>query len=132
MNSKIMSNKEIIELADKVKENAYSPYSKFKVGAVIIGNNNEVFVGCNVENASFGVTNCAERTALFSGVAKGVKKFSKIGIMSSSEEFTFPCGICRQALFEFMSEDGIVILSNKNRDIKEYTIKELLPYGFKL
>ncbi len=127
-----MNNKELIKLANEVKENAYVPFSKFKVGAALETENGEIFVGCNVENSTYGATNCAERTAIFSAVANGHTKFKKIAIMSSSGDYTPPCGICRQVMFEFMGNDGIIILGNENDTIKEYTVKELLPLAFKL
>ncbi len=127
-----MNNNELIKLADKVKENAYVPFSNFKVGAALETEEGEIFLGCNVENSTYGATNCAERTAVFSAVANGHTKFKKIAIMSSSGDFTSPCGICRQVIYEFMGEEGIVILGNAKGDIKEYKVSELLPMGFKL
>ncbi len=127
-----MNNKKLIELAIEAKKNSYAKYSNFRVGASLLGESGQVYLGCNVENATYGATNCAERTAVFSGIASGEKKFTKVAIVSSSGEYTYPCGICRQVLFEFMGDDGIVILGDKDGNIKEHTIKELLPYGFKL
>ncbi len=127
-----MNSIELVKLADEAKENAYVPFSKFKVGAALETETGEVFVGCNVENSTYGATNCAERTAIFSAVANGYKKFKKIAIMSSGGDFTSPCGICRQVIFEFMGNDGVIVLGNKNGDIKEFTVEELLPMGFKL
>ncbi len=127
-----MNSEELIKLADKAKENAYVPFSNFKVGAALETEEGEIFLGCNVENSTYGATNCAERTAVFSAVTNGYTKLKKIAIMSSEGDFTSPCGICRQVLFEFMGEEGIIILGNEQGDIKEYKLGELLPMGFKL
>ncbi len=127
-----MTNKELIMLADKAKENAYSPFSKFKVGASLLASDGKVYTGCNIENSTYGATNCAERTAIFTAVNEGQRKFDKIAIMSSSDDFTYPCGICRQVIFEFFDEDGEILVGNKKGDIKVFKVKELLPEGFKL
>ncbi len=127
-----MDYKEMIKLADEAKEKAYSPFSKFKVGALLIAEDGTAFTGCNVENSSYGATNCAERTAIFKAVSEGYTKFSKIAIMSSSGDFTFPCGICRQVIFEFFDEDGEIVLGNKDGDIKIVKVIDMLPEGFKL
>lgn len=123
-----MNNKELIEEAKKTMKKAYAPYSKFSVGAALITDSGKVYTGCNVENASYGASNCAERTAFFKAISEGERKFKKIAIVSSSKEFIFPCGICRQVMAEFMI-DGKVILYNE-KEIKVYKVKELLPYAF--
>lgn len=122
-----MDNKELINLAYYAMERAYSPYSKFKVGAAVYGDG-KVYTGCNIENASYGATICAERCAISKGVSEGCLKFEKIAIVSTSHDFTPPCGICRQVINEFMP-DGIVVLTN-DKEIKEFTVSELLPAGF--
>ena len=106
-----MTDRELIEQAKKAMENAYVPYSHFKVGAALLDKNGTIFLGCNIENASYGATCCAERTAIFKAVSEGVTTFEKIAIVSDSKKLTPPCGICRQVLLEFMPE-GIVILEN--------------------
>ena len=126
-----MTDKTLIEQAKKAMENAYVPYSHFKVGAALLDKNGTVFRGCNIENASYGATCCAERTALFKAVSEGVKNFEKIAIVSDSGNITPPCGICRQVLLEFMPE-GMVVLENELGEIKTYSVKELLPIGFTL
>ncbi len=126
-----MTNQELIKIADEAKEMAYAPFSKFKVGAALLGKSGKVYTGCNVENSSYGGTNCAERTAIFKAISEGEREYTKIAIMASSGEFTGPCGICRQVIFEFM-EDGEVILGNDAGEMQVYTVKELLPLGFKL
>ena len=110
---------------------AYAPYSQFQVGAALLCKDGQVFTGCNVENASYGATCCAERTAIGKAVSEGVRCFEKIAIMASDGGFTAPCGICRQVLLEFMPE-GQVVLGNKTGEIQVFTVKELLPHGFTL
>ncbi len=127
-----MDYNKMIKLADEAKEKAYSPFSKFKVGALLVAEDGTSFTGCNVENSSYGATNCAERTAIFKAVSEGYTKFDKIAIMSSSGDFTYPCGICRQVIFEFFDEDGEIVLGNKDGEIKVVKVSEMLPEGFKL
>lgn len=124
-----MDNKELIAIAHKAKEFAYSPYSNFKVGAALLTSDGKVFTGCNIENGSYGATNCAERTAIFKAVSEGVTDFEKIAIVSSGGDFTMPCGICLQVMSEFML-DKEVILSNDNGEVKILKVNEFLPYNF--
>lgn len=126
-----MENRALLDKAKEAKNFAYTPYSKFNVGAALLSDDGKVFTGCNIENATYGATNCAERTAIFKAVSEGVKQFKKIAIVSSSNDLTFPCGICRQVLAEFMPE-GIVVLENGESEIFEYKVSELLPNSFKL
>ncbi len=126
-----MDNAQLIKLAQKAAKNAYAPYSDFKVGAVLLCRNGSVYTGCNVENSSYGASNCAERTAVFKAVSEGERDFVKIAIVSEKGGLTFPCGICRQVLSEFMQNGSIVLYSEKE-GIKEFELKELLPHGFKL
>lgn len=125
-----MENKELLKLAENALENAYVPYSNFRVGAALLGKSGKVYSGCNVEIASFGATNCAERTAFFKAVSEGEKEFIKIAIASSSEEETFPCGICRQVMVEFGKNLKIVLGNTKKNIVNEYTLEELLPHSF--
>ena len=126
-----MENEYLISYAKKAMGNAYSPYSGFSVGAALLTTEGEVFTGCNVENASFGATICAERCAVMKAVSEGYTSFEKIAIVSSGNDFTYPCGICRQFLSEFM-EDGIVVVQDKTGNIKEYSLNELIPFAFNL
>ena len=126
-----MDNEYLISYAKKAMGNAYSPYSGFSVGAAILTTEGEVFTGCNVENASFGATICAERCAVMKAVSEGYTSFEKIAIVSSENDLTYPCGICRQFLSEFM-EDGIVVVQDKTGNIKEYSLNELIPFAFNL
>lgn len=125
-----MTNKDLINEAKIAMEFAYVPYSNFKVGAALLTSSGKVYRGCNIENASFGATNCAERTAIFKAISEGEILFDKIAVVSSSNEHTFPCGICRQVLGEFMPE-GEVIFDN-SKEILILKVSELLPYKFEL
>ena len=119
----------LVKEAKLAMKNAYIPYSNFGVGAALLAKDGTVYKGCNVENAAYSVANCAERTALFSAIANGHKEFEAIAIVSTSGDFTYPCGVCRQAIAELMP-DGKIILSNNDGDIKEYTVDEILPHSF--
>lgn len=129
-----MSEKELVDLAIKASKNSFSPYSKFKVGAALLCRDGSVYLGCNIENASFGATNCAERTAVFSAVADGKKDFSMMAVVGSYDgnftEYTPPCGICRQVLNEFCRDDFYVVLYNGS-EIKTVNMTKLLPLPFK-
>jgi cytidine deaminase len=124
-----MNYKELIDLAIKAKEFAYVPYSHFRVGAALMTESGEVYTGCNIENASYGGTNCAERTALFKAISEGRKNFKCIAITSDSPDLTYPCGICRQALSEF-NIDMDVIVSNSSGEYIIHKLSELIPYAF--
>lgn len=122
-----MKNK-LIREAYNALEHSYAPYSGFKVGAAVLSDN-EIFTGCNIENASYGATVCAERIAIYNAVSKGHKKIEKIAIVSHNHDFTMPCGMCRQVMTEFMDEDGMIIVTN-DKEIKEYKLSELIPESF--
>ncbi|WFD11610.1 cytidine deaminase [Tepidibacter hydrothermalis] len=124
-----MDNKELLKIAEKAKENAYVPYSKFHVGAALLTKSGKVFTGCNVECASYGGTNCAERTAIFKAVSEGEKEFEKIAITSDNAGETYPCGICRQVILEF-GRDIKVVLGESEGEHREMSIQELIPHGF--
>ncbi len=126
-----MDNEILITYAKKAMGNAYAPYSGFSVGAALLSIEGEVFTGCNVENASFGATICAERCAVMKAVSEGCTSFTKIAIVSSGNSLTYPCGICRQFLSEFM-EDGVVVLVDGDGNIKEYSMNSLFPFSFSL
>lgn len=126
---------QLIRTAFAARRFAYTPYSHFKVGAALLARSGQVFTGCNIESASYSPTNCAERTALFKAVSEGVTEFSAIAIVGSREGevnriVTSPCGVCRQALFEFCGPDLTVIMARSEEDYLETTLGELLPYGF--
>ena len=124
----------LLALAAEASHNSYSPYSKFPVGAALLTTNGKVFTGTNVENASFGLTNCAERTALFTAVAAGSRNFTAIAIVAGGQQMPYPCGACRQVLSEFCPASLRVYVASLE-DIsrfQEMTLGDLLPKTFKL
>ncbi len=123
-----MNYTDLVKKAYEAMEYAYTPYSKFNVGAALLTESGKVYTGCNIEIASFGATNCAERTAIFKAVSEGEKNFKAIAIVSSSNDYTFPCGICRQVIVEFGKDIDIIIA--KGYDYEVYKIDELLPKSF--
>lgn len=124
-------NQKLVDMAYEAMQHAYAPYSHFKVGAALDTGKGKFFTGCNIENASYGATNCAERTAIFKAVSEGYTKIRRIAIVSSSHEKTPPCGICRQVMSEFMMENAVIILADA-QGIYEYSFKEMLPNNFYL
>ncbi|WP_420811494.1 cytidine deaminase [Natranaerobius trueperi] len=122
--------KYMIDLAEQGKDNAYVPYSKYPVGASIMTGDGEYFNGCNVENASFGLTNCAERTAIFKAVSESKKTNIKLlAVIADSENFASPCGACRQVIMEF-GQDAQIILANKSKEYRIVSSEDLLPGAF--
>lgn len=124
------AKQEWIDTAIEALDKAYVPYSKFPVGAALITETGEIFQGCNIENASFGLTNCAERTAFFKAVSEGNVSFSHLVVAGETEEPISPCGACRQVMVEFCKPDMPVTLVNTKGDVKETTVSGLLPYSF--
>lgn len=130
-----MEKKQILSYIDRAivaRENAYAKYSNFKVGAIVIDENDNLYKGVNVENSSYGLSNCAERSAIFSGISNGMKKIKVVCIVGDTKDPISPCGACRQVINEFSDNKTIIILANLNKEYKIYKIEELLPYGFKL
>ena len=125
-----INQEKLIEAARTVRKNAYTPYSKFKVGAAILSKTGKIYTGCNVENISYGLTVCAERNALANAVASGVSKFEAIAIVADTVTLTPPCGACRQVLAEF-NLNMKVILGNLKGEIKQLSLSELFPEPFK-
>ncbi|EFV75279.1 cytidine deaminase [Cytobacillus oceanisediminis] len=127
-----MNKEQLMESARSMRERAYAPYSKFPVGAALLLKDGTVINGVNVENVSFGATNCAERTAIFTAIANGYKKgdFQAIAVAGDTADFLPPCSICRQVLAEFCLPDMPVYLTNEKKEILELTLKDLLPYAF--
>lgn len=126
----LMEYNELIMEAEKAREEAYAPYSNFKVGACILMEDDSVYSGCNIENASYGATNCAERTAIFKAISEGHKNIKAIAIVGSNEDYTYPCGICRQVINEFANKDTKIILAKNNKDYIVKTMEEILPGAF--
>ena len=125
-----MATTEMIDLAVETSKKAYVPYSHFPIGAVLVAKDGTIFTGVNVENASFGLTNCGERTAIFKAVSEGYQDFSEIVIYGQTEKPISPCGACRQVMAEFMSPDAKVTLIAKDKSVKVMTLGDLLPYSF--
>lgn len=129
-----MNNTELISQAINACKYAYSPYSKFKVGAALLTSDNIVYTGCNIENASFSATVCAERTAFFKAVSDGKKSFKRIAIVGMNgsvfSEYTAPCGVCRQIMREFCDDDFEIVLVKSENEYKILKLAELLPHSF--
>lgn len=125
-----MDTSSLIDEARLARERAYVPYSKFKVGAAIETKSGKVFSGCNIENAAYSLCNCAERTAIFKAFSEGAIDFLKMAVIADTDRPVPPCGACRQVLTELCPPDMPIILTNLKGDIKEYTVKELLPGAF--
>ena len=120
---------ELIEAAREVRERAFAPYSKFRVGAAVRTKEGKIYTGCNVESASYGLTVCAERVAIWKGISRGVTKFGRIAVVVDTEGLTPPCGTCRQIIWEFCG-DVPVILSNLHGKTETVQMSELLPRAF--
>lgn len=131
-----MTNEQLILEAKKARERAYTPYSNFKVGAALVGKSGKIYHGCNIENAAYTPTNCAERTAFFKAVSEGELEFVKIAVVggadgTEADELCAPCGVCRQVMMEFCNpETFTIVLANGKGQWIEKTLKEILPYGF--
>lgn len=123
------NEKELIEAAQKVRERAYAPYSDFKVGAAVRTKGGKIYTGCNVESASYGLTVCAERVAIWKAVSEGEKEFTEIAVAADTHELTPPCGVCRQIIWEFCG-DIPVIFANLEGDTETVQMSELLPRAF--
>ena len=128
-----MTDKELMALAIEARKASYSPYSGFRVGAALLGKSGKVYLGCNVENAAYSPTNCAERTAVFKAVSEGEREFEAIAIVGGKgeeiAEFCAPCGVCRQVLAEFCDKNFRLVLGNLEK-ISTYTFEEILPFSF--
>ena len=128
-----MTDRELLEIAVEARKKSYSPYSGFRVGAALLGKSGKIYTGCNVENAAYTPTNCAERTAVFKAVSEGEREFSAIAIVGGKGEdvadFCAPCGVCRQVLAEFCDGDFRVVLGTPD-NIRVYSFAEMLPLSF--
>ena len=130
-----MDTKQLITAAINALEYSYAPYSNFKVAAALLTKDGRIFTGCNIENASFTPTNCAERTAFFKAISEGIYDFEAITIVGGKDgvlnDYCSPCGVCRQVMMEFCNPDTFQILMAKSsEEYKQFTLKELLPEGF--
>ncbi|ATP39471.1 cytidine deaminase [Solibacillus sp. R5-41] len=125
-----MNMDQLIAQSKVAREKAYVPYSKFKVGAALLTEDGTVYHGCNIENASYSMTNCAERTAFFKAVSEGMTKFTAIAIIADTPGPVSPCGACRQVMAEFCSQTMPVYLTNMNGDVQQTTVGDLLPGAF--
>ncbi|MBQ5933856.1 MAG: cytidine deaminase [Lachnospiraceae bacterium] len=126
---------ELIEKAIDMRNYSYAPYSKFRVGAALLAKDGKIYGGCNIENAAYGPSNCAERTAFFKAVSEGVREFTAIAIAGGPEEgivdFCAPCGVCRQVMAEFCNKDSfLIILAKSVSEYEVYTLSELFPKSF--
>lgn len=128
--------RQLIREALAAREHSYSPYSKYRVGAALLAEDGRIFRGCNIENAAYTPTNCAERTAVFKAVSEGCRAFSAIAVVGGKEErptgeYAYPCGVCRQVLREFAEPSAfVVICARSEEDYREFTLDELLPESF--
>lgn len=123
-----MTDNELIEIARQYRENAYTPYSHFKVGAAVLTASGKFYGGCNIENSSYGLTNCAERTAIFKAVSEGEREFAALAVIADTDGPCSPCGACRQVIADFRIPR--IIMANLKGDVKTTTLGELLPFAF--
>ena len=123
------NNQEIIEAATAARENAHAPFSHFKVGAALLTKSNEIVTGCNIENASYGLTICAERVAIFKAISENKKDFARICVVADTDALTPPCGACRQIIWEFCG-DVEVLMANLQGKEETFQMSELLPKAF--
>ncbi len=123
----------LCQRAEEALDNAYCPYSKYRVGAAVMTESGKIYTGCNIENGSYGASNCGERTAVFKAVSDGERRLTAIAIFTDiGNSPPFPCGICRQVLSEFCSGDMAVIVFDGEKSVYNLTLEELLPYSFEL
>lgn len=130
-----MDKKELVKEALAAREFAYTPYSHFNVGAALLCADGKVFRGCNIENASYSPTVCAERTAFFKAISEGEHNFNAIAIVGGPAgappvDFCFPCGVCRQVMAEFCSRNFTIYIAKNEDEINEYTLEDILPHSF--
>ncbi|MEG2000791.1 MAG: cytidine deaminase [Evtepia sp.] len=124
-----MTNQELVTLALTARNHAYAPYSHFSVGAALECQDGTIFTGCNVENAAYGSSICAERTALVKAVSEGFQTFTRLAIAASGSELCYPCGACRQMLFEFAPQ-LLILSADQNGHFDPISLSDLLPHGF--
>ncbi|MCX7970765.1 MAG: cytidine deaminase [Negativicutes bacterium] len=124
----VVSDRELLDRALEARRNAYAPYSRFQVGAALLTKSGKVYLGCNVENASYGLCNCAERTAIFSAVADGEREFVRLAVVADGPKPVAPCGACRQVISEFRIPE--IVFGNLQGDHQRVSLAELLPFPF--
>ncbi len=122
--------KELMKLAEKAYENSYSPYSGIRIGAAIIAGSGKIYTGTNIENVSYGAGICAERSAIAKAVSDGETEITAVAVTGDIDDYAYPCGICRQVISEFMKPDMEIAVSGKNKEMKVFKLKELLPSAF--
>lgn len=127
--SKPIPIKRLVQIARKARDRAYAPFSRFKVGAAIVAQDGRVFTGCNIENATYGLTICAERVAIFKAVSEGANRFQQIAVVAAAKQLTPPCGACRQIIWEFCG-DIPVVLSNLEGKTEQFQMSKLFPRPF--
>lgn len=125
-----MTRNNLIEEAINIREKAYVPYSKFRVGAALLTKSGKVFSGCNIENAAYSVCCCAERVAIFKAISDGETEFIEMAVAADTERPVPPCGACRQVMSEFFHKDMDIHLTNLKKNVKTFKMKELLPFSF--
>ncbi|HHW73494.1 MAG TPA: cytidine deaminase [Firmicutes bacterium] len=125
-----MTGRELMELAIKAREMAYVPYSNFKVGAALLAADGQVYLGCNIENAAFSPTNCAERTAIFKALSEGTRHFTALAVVADTEQPVPPCGVCRQVMAEFFDPEMPIYLGNLKGEMVQTSLQTLLPGSF--
>ncbi|AWZ48785.1 cytidine deaminase [Clostridiaceae bacterium 14S0207] len=126
----MVNEKLLVEKAIEARNMAYAPYSNFKVGAALITEDGSIYTGCNVENVSYGATNCAERTAIFKAVSEGHHTINMLAVVGDEKDYTYPCGICRQVILEFASENFKIIIIKNKEEYMVKTLNEIMPYAF--
>lgn len=123
--------KELINKAIQAREKSYSPYSNFKVGASVMGESGKIYSGCNIENAAYSPTICAERVAIFKAISNGEREIKKIALIGSTDSFTYPCGVCSQVMTEFASDDFEIIVAKNIEEYVSYSLDDLMPNSFR-
>lgn len=132
MNNMNIDYKQLMDLAKDASKFSYSPFSRFAVGAAVLTSSGKIYQGCNVENSSFGLTNCAERTAIFKAVSEGERTILAVAIYSPNSDSCYPCGACRQVLFEFQDEYEIDVITENLGELEVKKLSYFLPCGFRI
>lgn len=125
-----MNQEELIKTAITARDKAYTPYSKFKVGAALLTKSGKIYTGCNIENAAYPVTLCAERLAIFKAISEGETEFSALAVVADTERPVPPCGSCRQVMSEFFTDSTDIYISNLEYNSKQTSVSEMLPFSF--